>query len=302
MTKARITRRNFLQSSSMTGTALLCGSVYECALAANGSGYQIGCYTRPFDEFDWKTAFDKIAEAGFKFVGLMTTNTKDWTMVHPSTSRDVVLEYREHAANRGLDVISLYGDFSPTADASENVKSLQLLIDYCSICDCPHLLLGGISDERLYTSYYQAIKECCAYASERRVRMSIKPHGGQNATGPQCRKIVERVGHQTFGLWYDPGNIFYYSDGKVDPVQDSATVNGLVLGMSIKDFQPPKEVLVNPGDGQVDFASVMKTLRGGGFTSGPLVLECLKRGSLDEVTASARRARQFIERLSQTQA
>ena len=57
--------------------------------------------------------------------------------------------------------------------------------------------------------------------------MSVKPHGGQNATGPQCRKLIEQVGHKNFRLWYDPGNIFYYSDGNLDPVDDSATVDGL---------------------------------------------------------------------------
>jgi sugar phosphate isomerase/epimerase len=262
MRHEKITRRQFLQSTSIGGAAVLAMAGHEWAYAADGSAYQIGCYTRPFDQFDWRTAFDAIAEAGFKFIGLMTTNTKDWAMVHPSTSTEVILAYREEAAKRGLRVISVYGDFSATAEASENTKSLQRLIDHCHACGCPHLLLGGTSEDRLYAPYYEAIKECCPYATTKQVRMSIKPHGGQNATGPQCRKAIERVGHKSFGLWYDPGNIFYYSNGKLDPA-GCTTVDGLVVGMSVKDFQAPKEVLINPGDGQVDFASVMKTLRVG---------------------------------------
>jgi sugar phosphate isomerase/epimerase len=81
------------------------------------------------------------------------------------------------------------------------------------------------------------------------VGLSLKPHGGQNATGPQCRQAIERVGHPNFRLWYDPGNIFYYSQGNRDPVDDSATVDGLVVGMSVKDFRPPKDVTLTLGTG-----------------------------------------------------
>ena len=133
----------------------------------------------------------------------------------------------------------------------------------------------------------------------RSVGLSIKPHGGQNATGPQCRKLIEQVGHKNFRLWYDPGNIFYYSEGKLDPVADSATVDGLVVGMSVKDFKPPKEVEVTPGTGQVNFRQVLAHLNKGGFRSGPMIVECLARGDTpSKVTAEAKKARQFLEELT----
>jgi len=128
--------------------------------------------------------------------------------------------------------------------------------------------------------------------------LSIKPHGGKNATGPECRKLIERVGHSNFRIWYDPGNIFYYSDGKLDPVDDVATVDGLVVGMSVKDFLPPKEVLITPGQGRVNFSEVFARIRKGGFTSGPLVIECVaRRDTPSKVTSEARQARLFIQEL-----
>ena len=142
------------------------------------------------------------------------------------------------------------------------------------------------------------VKECCNYAASKGVGLSVKPHGGQNATGPQCRKLIEKVGHPNFRLWYDPGNIFYYSDGQLDPVDDSATVNGLVVGMSVKDFVPPKEVLVTPGTGRVDFPRVFDNLKKGGFVRGPLVVECLARSDDPaKVTAEAKKARKLVETL-----
>ncbi|MCL4216464.1 MAG: sugar phosphate isomerase/epimerase, partial [Candidatus Hydrogenedentes bacterium] len=159
------------------------------------------------------------------------------------------------------------------------------------------LLMGGIGDENLFDAYYKAIAECCDYAAEKNLGISVKPHGGLNATGPQCRKTIELVGHENFRIWYDPGNIYYYSDAELSPVDDAATVDGLVAGMSVKDYQHPKEVLLTPGTGMVDFPAVMARLKQGGFTSGPLVVECLAPGDLDQTLAEARKAREFVEAL-----
>jgi sugar phosphate isomerase/epimerase len=192
--------------------------------------------------------------------------------------------------------VSTYGGDLPVARSVEaGVTGLRRLIDHCVILKCPNLMLGGTTDDKLFAPYYKAIAESCPYAADKRVGLSIKPHGGQNATGPQCRAIIEKIGHTSFRLWYDPGNIFYYSDGQLDPVTDSATVDGLVSGMSVKDFLPPKNVAVTPGNGRVDFAKVLARLRQGGFTRGPLVIECLAPGTAAEVTAAARKTKRYLE-------
>jgi sugar phosphate isomerase/epimerase len=132
----------------------------------------------------------------------------------------------------------------------------------------------------------------------------LKPHGGLNATGAQCRKAVELVGHKSFTLWYDPGNIYYYSDGTLDPVEDAPTVAGLVTGMCVKDFRmsseagkPSKDVALTPGTGRVDFPAVLAALKKGGFRGGPLVVECLTPGDLPSILAEAKKAREFVEGL-----
>lgn len=158
-------------------------------------------------------------------------------------------------------------------------------------------MMGGVGDPKLHGPYYKAIAETCGYAAERKIGISVKPHGGTNATGPQCRKVIEEVGRKNFGLWYDPGNILFYSEGKVDPVADAATVDGIVVGMSVKDYKHPKEVMVTPGTGQVDFPAVLARLKKGGFTSGPLVVETLAPGNLPALLEEAKKARKFLEGL-----
>jgi len=299
-----ISRRSFLTETAKLGMAAMAASTAETLCGADTSGaapkaaWQIGCYTRVFDQFDYPVAFDAIAEAGFKYVGLLTTNTKQWVMIRTTTPVEEVQGMHQAARKRGLKVLSVYGDFSVSESREAGIRGLRQLIDDTAVCECPNLMLGGTSDEKVYPLYYKTIVECCDYAATKGIGLSIKPHGGQNATGPQCRKAIELVGKKNFGLWYDPGNIFYYSDGKLDPVADAATVDGLVVGMSVKDFLPPKEVLVNVGEGRVDFPAVFARLKQGGFTHGPLIVECLARGPLESVKAAATKARQLLEQLT----
>jgi len=297
-----ISRRTFVTTAAKLGIAGWATDPLLRSLAAEtqppSRAWQLGCYTRPFDQFDYRTALDGIAEAGFRYVGLLTTNTKQWVMITPDTPPDEVASMHQEARKRNLKVLSIYGDFSAGDSVELGTQRLKKLIDHCRRCDCPNLLLGGTSDEKIYQAYYRAIAESCDYAATKGVLMSIKPHGGQNATGAQCRKAIDLVGRKNFGLWYDPGNIFYYSDGQLDPVQDAATVDGLVVGMSVKDFRLPKEVLLDPGTGKVNFSAVMARLKQGGFNHGPLLLECLERGPIEKVKAAAKKARELMEELT----
>jgi sugar phosphate isomerase/epimerase len=296
--KRCLPRRAFLQQ--LTGGVVGGGLLRFAAAAAESPApgdYQIGCYTRPWDRLELGAALDGIAEAGYRYAGIMTAKGKSWVVITPETPVEAAARVGEAVRQRGLRTLSVYGDFKPVPDVKAGVKALTRLIDNAAACGSPDLLLGGTGDTALYEAYYQSVAECCDYAQTKKVRLTIKPHGGLNATGLQCRRIIERVGHRNFRLWYDPGNIFYYSDGARDPVDDAATVDGLVAGMSVKDFLPPKEVMVTPGTGRVDFKRVLARLRRGGFTRGPLVVECVARGADRDVTVEARKAREFLEKL-----
>jgi sugar phosphate isomerase/epimerase len=272
-------------------------------VAADAAGlserWQIGCYTRPWDKHDYRVALDAIAEAGFNHVGLMTTNSKTRLVISVSTSVEEAARVGEEVKKRGLRVASVYGGGIPVSTSLEaGIAGMRKLIDNCAACGAKNLLMGGTGNEDLYDAYYKAIAECCEYAAERGVGISVKPHGGLNATGPQCRATVERVNHSNFRVWYDPGNILYYSNAELDPVDDAPSVDGLVTGMCVKDYKHPKNVAVTPGTGQVDFPAVFAKLKAGGFTGGPLVVECLDPGDLRHILGEAKKARRFLEQLT----
>jgi neutral ceramidase len=301
----QVTRREFLSQTVAAGVGLGAMSMVLSELAradtspTSDEPYMIGCYTRPWAQYDYRVALDAIAEAGYKYVGLMTTKSESGLVISVSTTPDEAAQIAEEIKKRNLKVASVYGGGIPVEKSLEaGIEGLKRLIDDCAACGTMNLLMGGIGDPKLYEPYYKAIAECCDYAAAKGMGISVKPHGGLNATGPQCRKTVEFVGNKNFGIWYDPGNIFYYSDGKLNPVDDAPSVNGLVMGMSVKDFKPPKNVDVTPGTGMVDFPAVFAKLQAGGFKRGALVVECLEPGDLTHTLAEARKTREFLENLA----
>jgi sugar phosphate isomerase/epimerase len=300
-----LTRRAFARHVAKLAAASCASGLMRslpAALAAETTAagpWQLGCYTRPWDQYDYRVALDGMAEAGFKYAGIMTANTKGWLILTVNSSLEEANGVSEEVKQRGLKALSLYAGEFPVAQSLEaGIEGLKKLVNLCVACSCPNLMLAGTADEKLYPPYYQVVKECGDYAATKGVGLSLKPHGGLNATGPQCRKAIALVGHKNFGLWYDPGNVFYYSDGQLDPVDDAATVDGLVVGMSVKDYRHPKEVLVTPGAGKVNFAALFARLKQGGFTRGPLLIECLERGPAEKITADAKKTRLLLEELT----
>ena len=293
MPASELTRRSFFARTAAGALA-----AHAAAGSADESPWQIGCYTRPWDQHDYRVALDAIAEAGYRHVGLMTTKSESRLVISTATTVEEAHAVGGECKQRGLAIPSVYGGGIPVEESLEaGIAGLKRLIDNCATAGAKNLMMGGIGEGDLYDRYYDAVAACCPYAAEKGVGISVKPHGGLNATGPQCWGLIEKLGQDNFRIWYDPGNIFYYSDGALDPVDDAPTVDGLVVGMCIKDYRHPKDVMLTPGTGQVDFPRVMERLKVGGFTGGPLVVECLAPGDLAHTLAEAKKARAFVEQL-----
>jgi sugar phosphate isomerase/epimerase len=287
---------SFMSRRHFIGSILAASTAGALLSACKSPSWQIGIFTRPFNKLEYLESFDIIAEAGFKYVGLMSN--KGGRVIHKDTSIEEAARIGEEARFRGLTIIALLGhSYDRKKSVDENIADLELLVDNCAACKSPNLLFTGISAPEFVDDYYKMIAECCDYAENKKVAFTLKPHGGTNATGADCRKLIEKVGHKNFSLWYDPGNIYYYSNGEIDPVIDAADVDGLITGMCVKDFRMPKDVNVTPGTGMVDFPALFERLRQGGFKCGPLVIECLNTGEKDYLLSEALKAREFLEKL-----
>jgi sugar phosphate isomerase/epimerase len=287
------TRRQFLGGTLAAGVAA-CESPAFTAAAEPRAGWQIGCRTRPWAAYDYRVALDAVAEAGFKYIGFGGAKSKTGWVIGADTPLEEAAHVGEETRKRGLEIPLIYsGDLA----AQKGPATLRRIIDNCAACGAWSVVIAGLGDAKTWERYCQVIADCCDYATQKKVTLTLKPHGGNISTGPLCRKAIERVHRKNFTVLYDPGNVYYYSDGKIDPVDDVAAVASLVTGMLIKDYRYPKNVDVTPGTGQVRFRELMARLAKGGFTHGPLIVETLTPGNLSQLLAEAKRARKYVAEL-----
>ncbi|MFZ2639777.1 MAG: sugar phosphate isomerase/epimerase family protein [Verrucomicrobiia bacterium] len=300
----RLTRREFLNWTAAAATGGWFAS-RQSALSAPvpagappTTGWQIGCYTRPWAACEYGEAFDAIAEAGFKYIGFSGIKSATKRVIASATPLEEAAKMGEEARKRGLQIPNAYGGaFASDRSVKDGVESLRRMIDNCAAAGAWSMMVGSLGTEKTYENHCKAIAEVCDYAAEKKVGIVLKPHGGLTGPGPLLRKACDTVRHKNFTVMYDPGNIFFYSDGKVDPVEDAAVLDGIVSGMCVKDYQHPKKVAVTPGTGQVKFPVLMARLAKGGFTHGPLIIETLAPGDAAQLISEARKGRLFVERL-----
>jgi sugar phosphate isomerase/epimerase len=178
----------------------------------------------------------------------------------------------------------------------ETVKSLHKEIDNAAFLGLRYVMTFGVDDPAQSDHHLQSMAQAAAYGAERGVQVVMKPHGGSSGTSDAILAAMKKVGHPNFKIWYDAGNIIYYT-GK-DPIEELKPIVQYVTGFCAKDCaQPKSEVMIQFGTGKVDFAGVFKVLKSAGF-DGPVMVECCAVGETSEATATNARAnREFLEKV-----
>ena len=262
--------------------------------------WKVGCFTRPWAEHEYTVALDAIAEAGFTYCGFMNTtkNGKRTQMLTWDMPLEEAAAMAEAAKARGMSVAAAWGGRFPTEKGLDQATTaLKRLVDVSVAATVPDILLGGEGRAEFLEVYENAIKACLDYAQGKGVRICMKPHDTFNFTGEDCKATMKRINHPNFAFYYDPGNILHYSKGQRAPEMDSVGVGDVVHGMCVKDYSEGVSVNITPGTGQVDFDKVMANLREAGFKGGPMIIECLNPGTLDELLAEAKKTKAFVEEL-----
>ncbi len=288
-------RRKFIGNVvfASTGAAMLGSCASSSPVSGKRPRWKIGAYTRAWGSVPYLVALDGMVEAGYKYAGLSTHDKG--RVIDRNTPPDEAAKIGEEIKKRGLTLITLSGgDHDVRNSEEEGIAGLKRLIDNAVYCGAPVIQINAIHNPELTGRFYGAIAKCCDYAQERKVLITLKPHGN---VGAFCLTQVKRINHENFKLWYDPGNVYHATYGETDPVEDAVGLGSYVIGMAVKDFRLPRDVMVTPGTGMVDFPKLFSVLKEDGFKGGPLVVECVSQGDFDHATAEARKAREYIEQI-----
>jgi sugar phosphate isomerase/epimerase len=285
-------RRHFLELTIAGGTAAAFGSAQMTSAA--GVSWPIGCFNRPWTMWSFDETLKQIAAAGYRTTGLLT-RTKEEPFIGADATADYIASLKRRLAASGLT--ATMGALRTRHDIplEQSITEAKKQIDNAAELALVFVLTFGVDKPEEYDHYYNVMRETAAYAAARKIKLVMKPHGGSSGASGEIATVMKAVGHPNFKIWYDAGNIIYYT-GK-DPVEELKPIAQHVTGFCAKDCGGVKsDVMIQFGEGKVDFAGVFAVLKSAGF-DGPVMVECCKVGATPEETmANARANREFLER------
>ncbi|HMG34897.1 MAG TPA: sugar phosphate isomerase/epimerase [Blastocatellia bacterium] len=286
-------RRDFIRRAAVVAAAATVFSPHDAS--AKGVRWQIGCFNRPWTKWTFDQALSEIEAAGFKYTGLLT-RIKEEPFIGIEATPDYLLKLKSRISSAGL--ISVMGALRSNHDIAlvDSISEVRKQIDNASALSLQYVLSFGTDKSYEFAHYVTVMRDAAEYCREKGIRLAMKPHGGISGSSQEILRVIKEVNHRNFSIWYDAGNIVYYT-GK-DPVAELERVSQHVSGFCAKDCgEPNGDVMIQFGTGKVDFPAVLKRLKTAGF-DGPVMIECCKVGDTPaETTASARANREFLEKI-----
>jgi sugar phosphate isomerase/epimerase len=290
---ALMNRREFLRHTVAGGAAAAFGASLSSSLDGAGVGWPVGCFNRPWTTWSFDETLKQIKAAGYQTTGLLT-RTKDEPFIGADATPDYLaaLKQRIAASRLTANMGALRSRHNIPLD--ESIREVHKQIDNAATLQLPFVLSFGVDKPEEYEHFHTVMSDAAAYAHERKIKLVMKPHGGSSGASDEIVTAMKAVRHPNFKIWYDAGNIIYYT-GK-DPVEELKPIAQHVTGFCAKDCAAVRsDVMIQFGTGKVDFLSVFRTLKAAGF-DGPLMVECCKVGATAEATmVNARANRMFLE-------
>jgi sugar phosphate isomerase/epimerase len=288
-----LTRRRFLHTAAL-GVATV--SAARTAMGASKSAaprWTIGCLNRPWTKWSLDEMLDGVKGAGYRTLGLQTPTAAD-PFIAANASPKYLATLKEKIAARGLEAIQgrvRTQEALPLADATSDIRRQ---LDNAQFLGLKAVINTGTAKPEHYESWYRQMAFAAAYGADRGIQVVTKPHGGVVAAAAEILVCLEKINHPNLGIWYDAGNIIYYT-GK-DPMAELEPIISRVTAFTAKDCAAKgSEVMIQFGKGKVDFAAIFRRLKQAGF-KGPIMVEsCEIKATPAETTANARANREFLE-------
>jgi sugar phosphate isomerase/epimerase len=286
--KILMNRRQFIEQ-----TALVTAMTSVLSLSAETKvNWPLGCFNRPWTKWSFDESLKQTKAAGYQITGLLS-RTREEPFIAAEASPEYLAKLKQRLAASGLKANMGALRSRHNIALADSIKEVQKQIDNAQMLGLTYALSFGVDKPEEYEHYYQVMSDAAAYAQAKKIKLVMKPHGGGSGASEEILRCMKAVNHSNFKIWYDAGNIIHYT-GK-DPIEELKPIAQHVTGFCAKDCATVKgDVMLQFGEGKVDFAGVFKTLKAAGF-KGPIMVECCKIGATPEETAANAKAnREFL--------
>ena len=289
-------RREFLFTSALASAA----SAGQTSVATP-TRFQIACMTLPYSPFPLERALTWIKHAGYQFVAWGVNHRDSSGKVRPAMALEappsVAKELGARCRNMGLEPVMMFStvNFEETGAADAYRKR----IDQAQAAGIPNIIVFGKTTRGGYADIVRNLKTAATHAKGSGVRLVVKQHGGNTATGADISRIVSDVADPAVWMCYDAGNVLDYENN--DPIADIQTCWKDIRAFSIKDHRNfPEDQDCGAGFGEIDHYKLLMPVMRTGHTM-PLACEnifepLVPRPAVAEGTDRlARRSREYLE-------
>lgn len=290
-----LSRREFVGAVATTAAALAWPLSQAGGATASGAGaraWSLGCFNRPWYKWKFDDALDAIKAAGFGRLGMLGGHPGD-PLIGAGASAEYLAALKARIAACNLTAVVGAFRVNNAEPPAKAIAEACTRIDNAHALGLAYLLTAAEPKPEFYAQNIKVMAAAARYAHERGIKLVFKPHGSD---APTLLRLLKDVGHDNFKIWYDAGNILYYT-GK-DPLADLDPLLEHITGFCAKDCVGMKgEAMIQFGAGKVDFQALFERFRRAGF-HGPVMVECCAVGATPgETTRNAGANRLFLERL-----
>jgi L-ribulose-5-phosphate 3-epimerase len=254
---------------------------------------RLGAHVGSYHSYRLEDALDGIAAAGFRYVELSAV--RGWNEHVPLASSTAELRAIQRRLNDlGLVAMSLSGhsDLTTKPGLRQGLRALALC-EKLGIGIMNTAIGGHYKEHEDLSGFLANIDALADAAAALHVTLAIEIHGEITNNAKNALAVLKQIGRDDVKINYDTANVEFYSGVRAE--DDVRFAAAHMAHCHLKDKIGGARVWNFPaiGAGHVDFASVFKTLKRGGY-HGPysVELEFTDKGwpPLDTVNAAMKRS------------
>lgn len=224
-------------------------------------------HTNSYHTYGLDEALEGIAKAGFTHVELSAV--EGWTEHVPLDATDAqIAEIQAQMDRLGLKPSALSGHSDLTTEHGVIVG--KKAVDLCVKLGLTlmNTAIGGhYSEDENKDAFMENIHELADYAADRGIVIGLEVHGDIMASGELSVPLIREINRPNVGINYDTANCVFYGD--VQAVDDLKPALPYLVHIHLKDKIGGKKEWNFPGigEGEVDFAEILRILDEGGYTA-----------------------------------
>lgn len=266
---------------------------------------ELGASTLGFRHVPLEVALNEIQSQGFRSVDLCAYPSYCPHFNPAGTSEADIQQLKDSLGTRGLHIAAInagFGDFGSPDSHEQAMAYTRASIDLAARLGA-YTVTTQSGIEPVPTEWLAVARSIVPdlralgdYASDRGLELTLELHKTKlMANSEQSLLLMELVDHPNVGVALDPSHITYAGE-KADQV-------ALKLGKHIKHVHlrdgVGKNIMVVPGDGTVDFASLARALEQIGYARVAVIELEYEHALADEVRPDLARAKALLGRFFQ---